>query len=58
MSYQDSISTIQIGYNKLLHYASENEWTPTSSILEWCHGVDFTELDLLMSVTQIVRRGV
>ncbi|WEA37415.1 MerR family transcriptional regulator [Lysinibacillus fusiformis] len=58
MPYQDSIATIQSGYHKLLRYASEHEWTPTSSILEWYHGVDFTELDLLMPVTQIVRRGV
>ena len=57
MPFKDSITTIQSGYHKLLSYAIEHKWTPTSSILEWYHGVDFTELDLLMPVTQIVRRG-
>lgn len=57
MPFHDSITTIQSGYHKLLSYALEHDWTPTSSIMEWYHGVDFTELDLLMPVTQIVSRG-
>ncbi|MCH7322148.1 MerR family transcriptional regulator [Solibacillus sp. MA9] len=57
MSFKDSLSMIQNGYNKLMTYALEHKWTPISPILEWYYGVDFTELELLMPVTQIERRG-
>ena len=57
MPFKDSITTIQSGYHKLLMYALEHNWTPISPVLEWYHGVDFTQLDLLMPVTQIERRG-
>jgi DNA-binding transcriptional MerR regulator len=57
MPFKDSITNIQSGYHKLLSYALEHNWTPMSSILEWYHGVDFTQVDLLMPVTQIERRG-
>ena len=57
MPFNDSITTIQSGYHKLLSYALEHDWTPLSSILEWYHGVDFTQLDLLLPVTQIGKRG-
>ena len=57
MPFVDSIITIQSGYHKLLSYALEHKWTPLSSILEWYHGVDFTQLDLILPVTQIERRG-
>lgn len=56
MPFKDSLSTIQNGYNKLMSYAVDNNWTPISPILEWYHGVDFAELDLLMPVTQMERR--
>lgn len=57
MPFNDSITTIQNGYHKLLSYALEHKWTPLSSILEWYHGVDFTQLDLLLPVTHIEKRG-
>lgn len=57
MPFKDSITNIQKGYHKLLSYAIEHNWTPMTSVLEWYHGVDFTQLDLLMPVTQIERRG-
>lgn len=57
MPFKDSITTIQSGHHKLLSYSLEHKWTPMSCILEWYHGVDFTQLDLLMPVTQIERRG-
>lgn len=57
MPFVDSITTIQSGYHKLLSYALEHKWTPLFSILEWYHGVDFTQLDLLLPVTQIEKRG-
>lgn len=57
MSYKESVSTIQNGYNKLLTYALEHNWTPLYPILEWYYGADFTELELLMPVTQIEKRG-
>lgn len=57
MPFKDSIITIQSGYHKLLSYALEHNWTPISSVLEWYHGEDFTQLDLLIPVTQIERRG-
>jgi DNA-binding transcriptional MerR regulator len=57
MPFEGSITTIQNGYHKLLSYALEHQWTPISSILEWYHGEDFTQLDLLLPVTQIERRG-
>ena len=55
--YKESITTIHNGYHKLLSYALEHKWTPLSSILEWYHGADFTQLDLLLPVTQIEKRG-
>lgn len=55
--FKDSITDIKSGYQKLLNYAIQHNWIPISSILEWYHGVDFTQLDLLMPVTQIERRG-
>ena len=57
MPFKDPITTIQSGYQKLLSYALEHHWTPMSSVLEWYHGMDFTQLDLLMPVTQMERRG-
>lgn len=57
MPFKDSITNIQSGYRKLLSYALEHNWTPLSSVLEWYHGVDYTQLDLLMPVTQIESRG-
>ena len=57
MPYKKTLSTIQNGYKKLSTYAFEHNWIPISPILEWYHGLNFTELDLLMPVTQIERRG-
>lgn len=57
MPFKEPLSTIQNGYNKLINYAFEYKWTPISSVLEWYYGADFTELELLMPVTQIERRG-
>ena len=57
MPFNDSITTIQNGHHKLLSYALEHKWTPLSSILEWYHGVDFTQLDLVLPVTQVEQRG-
>ena len=57
MPFKGSLSTIQNGYNKLITYALEHNWTPISPILEWYYGVNFTEMELLMPVTQIERRG-
>jgi DNA-binding transcriptional MerR regulator len=56
MSFRDSITNIQEGYRKLINYASENKWVPTGSILEWYRGDDFTDLDLIMPVTQMGKR--
>ncbi|MFE3575494.1 MerR family transcriptional regulator [Lysinibacillus sp. NPDC059133] len=57
MSFNDSITKIQDGYCKLINYANENNWVPTGSILEWYRGNDFTNLDLLLPVTQFGKRG-
>jgi DNA-binding transcriptional MerR regulator len=57
LSFFDPITEIQNGYRKLIDYASEHKWVPTGSILEWYRGDDFTDLDLLMPVTQISERG-
>lgn len=57
MSFNEPITKIQSGYRKLINYAIEHQWVPTDSILEWYRGDDFTELDLLMPVTQVVGRG-
>lgn len=57
MSFTEQITKIQEGYRKLVNYASENNWVPTGSILEWYRGKDFTDLDLVMPVTQIGTRG-
>ena len=53
MSFNDPITKIQDGYRKLVNYASENGWVPTGSVLEWYRGEEFTDLDLIMPVTQI-----
>lgn len=58
MPFKGSITTIQSGYKKILNYAIENNLTPIYSVMEWYHGVDFTQLDLIMPVIQIDRRGV
>ena len=57
MPFNDPITTIQNGYHTLLSYALEHKWTPLSSILEWYHGEDFAQLDLLLPVTHIEKRG-
>ena len=56
MSFNDPITKIQGGYRKLMAYAMEHEWVPTGSILEWYRGDNFTDLDLLLPVTQIEKR--
>ena len=55
MPFKGPISTIQNGYTKLISYAYEHRWSPLSSILERYYGMDFTELQLLMPVTQLER---
>lgn len=57
LSFNDHITEIQNGYRKLVNYASEHKWVPTGSILEWYRGDEFTDLDLLMPVTQMAERG-
>ena len=57
MPFKDAITTIQNGHQKLISYALEHNWTPLSSILEWYHGENFAQLDLLLPVTQIEKRG-
>jgi DNA-binding transcriptional MerR regulator len=56
MSFTEPITKIQSGYRKLINYAIEHEWVPTGSILEWYRGHNFTDLDLIMPVTQIEKR--
>ena len=55
--FKGSITNVQSGYQKLLNYALQHNWTPMSSVLEWYHGEDFSQLDLLMPVIQMERRG-
>jgi DNA-binding transcriptional MerR regulator len=57
LSFNDHITEIQNGYRKLINYATEHKWVPTGSILEWYRGEEFTDLDLLMPVTQMAERG-
>jgi len=57
MSFSESVTEIQSGYQKLMNYANEHKWVPTGSILEWYRGDNFTDLDLLMPVTQIGKGG-
>ncbi len=56
LAFKSPISKIQDGYQKLMRYAIENKWAPTGSILECYRGEDFSDLDLLMPVTQIGKR--
>lgn len=58
LSFHEPITDIQNGYRKLMNYAGEHEWIPTGSILEWYRGEGFTEIDLLMPVTQMEQRGL
>jgi len=58
MSFNGPITKIQSGYRKLMNYAIEHEWAPTGSILEWYRGHNFTDLDLIMPVTQIGKGGI
>ena len=56
MSFHDPITEIQTGYQKLNNYANEHKWIPTNSIIEWYRGNDFTDVNLIMPVTEIIRR--
>ncbi|MFD1735032.1 MerR family transcriptional regulator [Bacillus salitolerans] len=56
MSYKEPISNIHNGYKTLMKYAADHQWLPASSILEWYHGENFSELDLLMPVIQMEKR--
>lgn len=58
LSFNEPITDIQNGYRKLINYANEQQWIPTGPVLEWYRGDDFTEIDLLMPVTQIEQRGI
>jgi len=57
MPFNLPIAEIQNGYQKLIIYANEQKWIPTNSILEWYRGKNLTDLDLIMPVTQIIRRN-
>ncbi|WP_332650828.1 MerR family transcriptional regulator [Lysinibacillus sp. 54212] len=57
LSYKESIYTIQKGYEKLLTYALEHKWKLISPVIEWYYGANYTELDLLLPVTQFEKRG-
>ena len=57
LPYKEAVITIQKGYEKLLAYALEHQWTPISPVLERYYGENFTELELLLPVTQIEKRG-
>lgn len=57
MPFNLPIAEIQNGYQKLINYANEQKWIPTNSILEWYRGKNLTDLDLIMPVTQIIRRN-
>ncbi len=54
--FNEPLTNIQSGYQKLMKYAVAHEWVPTGSILEWYRGDNFTDLDLLMPVTQNEKR--
>lgn len=56
LPFTDPISSIQNGYQKLMKYASENKWVPTGPILESYRGEGFSNLDLIMPVTEMVIR--
>lgn len=53
MPFTEPIIRIKSGYQKLINYAAVHNWVPTGPILEWYRGDCFTNLDLLMPVTQI-----
>src|SRR5699024_2465430 len=57
MPFDDPITEIQNGYRKLINYINEHKWVPVGPIVEWYRGDDFSDLHLLMPVTQIVRRN-
>lgn len=56
LSFNEPITEIQNGYRKLINYANEHKWIPTGSILEWYRGDDFSDIDLLIPVTQMEQR--
>jgi DNA-binding transcriptional MerR regulator len=56
LSYKDSVTEIQNGYRQLINYANKHKWIPAGPILEWYRGDDFSELDLIMPVTQMEKR--
>jgi DNA-binding transcriptional MerR regulator len=56
LSYKDPVTEIQNGYRQLINYANNHKWIPTGPILEWYRGDDFSELDLLLPVTQMEKR--
>ncbi len=56
MPFHDPIEQIHEGYYKLMDYAIQHEWIATGPIVEWYRGPHFTELDLIMPVTQMTRK--
>ncbi|QQZ09405.1 MerR family transcriptional regulator [Heyndrickxia vini] len=57
LPFHEPITEIQKGYQKLITYANDNKWIPTGSVLEWYRGDDFTDINLIMPVTQMSKRG-
>jgi DNA-binding transcriptional MerR regulator len=57
LPFNEPITEIQKGYRKLINYANDNKWIPTGPILEWYRGDDFTDINLLLPVAQMNKKG-
>ncbi|MCG7343393.1 MerR family transcriptional regulator [Sporosarcina sp. ACRSL] len=58
MPFTGSFENIQDGYEKLFNYAVTHDWLPTGDVVEWYRGNDLSTVELLLPVTDIVKRGV
>lgn len=57
LPFREPISEIDRGYHTLIRFATEHGWVPAGSILERYRRNHLTDLELLMPVTKLERRG-
>lgn len=54
MPFNNRFINIESGYRKIIHYAMDHNWMPSSAIFEWYRGDQFEEMDIVMPVTRIM----
>lgn len=57
LPFHEPVTEIDRGYHTLLRFATEHGWVPAGSILERYRWNNLADLELLMPVTKLERRG-